>query len=123
MFFVYLQYWLFIVALLSIIGIYSAFFTRRIRDDQFSLKKLETTRFGERMFGYWVLLAFIVRLMTSIYIDVYPLYICCMFTFVVAFLAYVTECFFVKTIPLKSALGPFFIAGISFIWMAIELFE
>lgn len=57
------------------------------------------------------MVAFMARSGCAISPEEPTLYLVCMGTFIVALGGYLYEAFVSRTIPLKNALGPFFIAG------------
>eukprot|EP01096_Ripella_sp_DP13-Kostka_P009350 TRINITY_DN3590_c0_g1_i1.p2 TRINITY_DN3590_c0_g1~~TRINITY_DN3590_c0_g1_i1.p2 ORF type:complete len:141 (+),score=54.53 TRINITY_DN3590_c0_g1_i1:54-425(+) len=114
-----LQIWLSIVAFLSVFGVYQALFTNRIKTHQFSNRPEQVNGFAQRMFGAWVSVAFFVRLACALDPHNETVFLLTLGTFSVAFFVYAYETFVTRTIPVKNALGPFFVAGLSFGWMVL----
>jgi len=119
---VYLSWHLFIVGLVSYFGCYQAYFSPGvIREYQFNLKPEQVSPLALHLFGAWTLLSSTIRLLCSFYLHEKGIYLITMFTFVVALVVYLQECFIEKTISFSRALAPFIVASSTFTLMLIYL--
>mmetsp|Transcript_16841 Transcript_16841/g.28655 ORF Transcript_16841/g.28655 Transcript_16841/m.28655 type:complete len:134 (+) Transcript_16841:24-425(+) len=115
------QNWLLFVSGLSLFGSLQAFISPdTLKERQFSNKPDQVTPLARRLFGAWTIVATCVRFACGMYPEP-TLYLVTFSTFIVVTFVYGSETFVHRTIPLKNALAPFFIASVSLGWMYYEM--
>ncbi|KAK8051702.1 hypothetical protein PG993_003087 [Apiospora rasikravindrae] len=81
----------------------------------------QVTPLAARLFGTYTLISAIVRLYASYHLNLEPVYMMAMSTYLVAFGHFFTEYFFYKTFYMGGPqLMPFFFATTGTVWMAMQ---
>ncbi|KAK2149696.1 hypothetical protein LSH36_441g00021 [Paralvinella palmiformis] len=124
-FFRYLQGWIGVVGMVAFGNTLSCFRGHQILSD-----KLYTDAHGQvnalmaRIFGVWTLLSAVIRIYCAYDIKNRAVYNLTYFSFVLAFIHFIAECFFYKTAPLTvGVMMPLAVSALSLVWMSIGYFS
>lgn len=116
----YLRCWVGIVGAIAVFnGVHCYVDQAYTRKRIYTLQPKEASGLFTRMFGNWVLLAGVIRLVFAFSAVSLSLYLVTFFSFVLAFFHFAFEVFIMRSAALGIAtVSPLLISGVSILWMS-----
>lgn len=115
-----LKRWLLVVAALRMLAVFIGIFApNKLKSTVFDRRPDLVSPLLGRLFAAWTIMTCALCVACSLDTNNETLYATTLFSFVVAWVFFVSEVFICKTVTLRGAMSPFIVATVSAVWLAL----